>query len=309
MDGTYKLLAVKEESRETMRGLQQNKKIIRITVKVLLCILLCMSLLWSYSFRSKREILVTAMLLFVFAGLMCYTIFNYEKMYSAYKDNKDLNGFLYAIYFAVMTAFMGNPLRESVTKLTEFKRTMGRGLLDGTDVIRRVNNFTRWFSLLALFLWIYFLLFHYIKKNVSESNHKKILKFTDNIVVLGIVCLLFRAVNLFSTNETIISWMEYSDYIVLAILVFSGVYILFRMDEKIVFSQYQAILIGCWLLMVPIVVVIIDPRCSVLSLICVQYIVSAGVVLVIKVLKGTERINRFAQQISIVTIAAAAIPF
>ena len=179
-----------------------------------------MSLLWSYSFRSKREILVTAMLLFVFAGSMCYTVFNYEKMYSTYKDNKDLNGFLYAIYFAVITAFMGNPLRESVTKLTEFKRTMGRGLLDGTDVIRRVNNFTRWFSLLALFLWIYFLLFHYIKKSVSESNHKKILKFTDNIVVLGIVCLLFRAVNLFATNETVISWMEYSDYIVLAILVF-----------------------------------------------------------------------------------------
>lgn len=56
-----------------------------------------------------------------------------------------MNGFLYAIYFAVISSFMDNSLRKFVTKRIEFKRSMGRGLLDGTDVIRRVNNFIRWF--------------------------------------------------------------------------------------------------------------------------------------------------------------------
>ncbi len=207
-------------------------------------------------------------------GIICYVILKFEQIYEEYRKKKQKGNWLFAIYFSLLMVFSINPLTESQNQISEFKRIIGQGVNDGLDVSKRISNFNCWFICFAFSYVIFYLFANDLKKKCVTSERQKTFEKMNNTVILAVVLLGLRSFSFFLNSENLSNWLEYSDYMLFAIVMIELIYICFNLNKKIAEDCMEAGVICCWMLAFPITIISSVKWCSGKSLMGVQWIVT-----------------------------------
>ena len=234
----------------------------KLAIKTLFCAMIvawfCNSVyvIRDKMFVSRVQLFVSLLYIAVFGFALCYTVFNIEKIYACFVRTEKKKGFLYALYFAVSTVLLFNPLETIRTEVTEFSRVMGVGFMEGMDVSKRISNFNNWFIYLAIAFVLYFLLANFlINQRISQEN-KKVVHLLDNVIVIANLILGLRCIAYFYHEGQGNSAFYYSDFIIMAIILISLAYLLLGLEKIINVDTFEALLLSGWMLALPAAILI-----------------------------------------------------
>ena len=136
-----------------------NKLVIRL-LKIFISIYsVCMlnyNLFLQLVKKPNEEKIILIFVELIIETILCYTIFNIERLCIAIKFKKFKQAFWYALYFSIYTILTINPINSAHTKVDLFKRIIGPGIINGVDVSKRISNFSRWFlGFIIIFIFYY----------------------------------------------------------------------------------------------------------------------------------------------------------
>lgn len=202
------------------------------------------------------ELFVFLFFVAVLGTALCYTVFNIEKIYACFVSTEKKKGFLYALYFAVSTVLLFNPIEAIRTEATEFGRVMGDGFNAGVDVAKRISNFNHWFICLATVFVLYFLLANFLKNKKLSKENKKVALLLDNVIVIANLILGLRCIAYFYNDGQGNAAFYYSDFIIMAVILIALAYLLLGLEKKISVNTFEALLLSGWMLALPVSIMI-----------------------------------------------------
>ncbi len=234
------------------------------------------------------EFFVKLLFCFIMAGILCYTVLHFEKIFAVFKKTDRTQGFLYALYFAVYTVLLFNPIDAVRTEVTKFSRIIGIGMISGVDVSKRVSNFMHWFFCFAVVFFLFYLLANYLKTREYSKEDQKVISFLDNFVILANVVQLIHCICYFYDKSQTTSIFYYSEYAVMALILICIAYIMLDLNKKINIVQFEQLLICGVLFAFPLTIFLtFGPQewDSGKLLMGVQMIVSLLLLVLIRILK------------------------
>lgn len=262
------------------------------------------------------ELLVKLLIVFIIACSLLYTIINFKKVFEVFQRTEKKQGFLYALYFSIYLTLIFNPLDSDFTGVAVFNRVIGKSLIDGVDVSKRIRNFNGWFICLAVLFSLFFLLANYIKsKDYSEEN-RRVIKFLDNVIILANVIQGFRCITFFYEEAQETSIFYFSDYLIIAILLMGMAYISLSLEKKLSVDMYAQLLISGAMLSYPLTIFVTN--CGIPGyqewdsgrlLMGIQIAVSVLFTLIIKIAKIDWRDKNISVGLVSVTMCLSFVPF
>ena len=206
------------------------------------------------------ELFVKLLFAIIIAGALSYTILNIKEMLEVFKNTEKKQGFLYALYFAIYTILFFNPLESIHTQVTEFSRVIGSGLINGEDVLKRVNNFNYWFLYLLICFSLFFLLVNYFKAKIYSTENQKVIKFLDNLIVLANIIQGFKCINYFYNESLDMPVFYYSEYLLMAVLLIGIAYIGLKLERKLSIDHFAKLMVSVLMCSLPLTILITNSR-------------------------------------------------
>lgn len=206
------------------------------------------------------ELFVKLLFATIIAGALSYTILNIKEMFEVFKHTEKKQGFLYALYFAIYTVLLFNPLESIHIQVTEFSRVIGSGLINGEDVLKRVNNFNYWFLYLLICFSLFFLLANYFRTKKCSAENQKITKFLDNLIVLANIIQGFKCINYFYNESLDMPVFYYSEYLLMAVLLIGIVYIGLKLERKLSIDHFTKLMVSVLMCSLPLTILITNSR-------------------------------------------------
>lgn len=235
------------------------------------------------SLGSALYLAVNIAYILIFSFLLCFAVFNIDKLYDTYLNSEKKTGLLYALYFSVYTVLLFNPLEKIRNQITEFERVIGGGINAGVDVSKRTDNFNLWFVYFAVAFVLFYLLANYLKRKFYSEESKKAIDFLDNVIVLANVILALRCISFFYKE---VATFVYSEYIILLVVFVCLAYIFLKIDKRISEDIFLRLMVSGLMISYPISI-LISKSFSDKALIAVQVIIS----LVILIATATVKVN------------------
>ncbi len=201
---------------------------------------------YTYMNLSRLSEFITMTLFAISIGIaLCISITKFEVICKQFMDDyskKKHKGFLWALYFAVSLVLLYNPVDNIRTKVIDFKRVIGYGLIFDVDVARRISNFSYWIIAFSIsFVLIYMLANYCINRNHTEEQIK-IIAFLDGYMSLANCTLLLRCITFFQdANDTSAFYISQNIIMLIAILAIS--YLVFKLDRYLSSDTYEQLVI------------------------------------------------------------------
>lgn len=207
---------------------------------------------------------------------LCFSVINIEKLYFSFiETRRDGKEFWYALYFAVYTVLLFNPLDSIRNEVVAFSRVMGAGFNDGVDVSKRISNFSHWFIYFAIAFVMYFMLTNYLRNRTYTGCNKRMVSFMDDIIVIANVALGLRCITFFYNECQETNIFYYTDYFFILILSITIGYVVLGFDKIIDVNKFMILHISAWLLCLPVSIVITHEWADGRTFAGLQYILSA----------------------------------
>ena len=182
---------------------------------------------------------ITALLLSI--GL-CYCIVFFDKIYGVNKNTTNKSqGIIAAVYLAVSTVLIFNPLEAIRNEIIQFKRVLGQGMMWNADVSRRTSNFILWFIVFAAAFGLFYLLINYIKQSKEHPDAKKIIHFLDHFMIVAFCTLVLRCITYFQDEAIVSSVFYFTHSAIMLIVLITAAYICIGLYKKISITDYSKI--------------------------------------------------------------------
>ena len=133
------------------------------------------------------------------------------------KTKENIN-YLYAFYFATFFSLFYNPLDKNKLSVIKFKRKIGLGIIKNVDISSLIRNFYVYIFLYFILFYFVIILINIIKSRKNDELSKKTFRFLDNLVILGVVNIVVKSMNYFSSNN-VDRYFNYSSYFFTLIII------------------------------------------------------------------------------------------
>lgn len=186
------------------------------------------------------QIIVRTVLGLLLSVFLVYSIWNVEKLLNTFREKDCKQSFLYAIYYAASVALCFNPMDNAYNEVTAFHRVIGIGILDNTDVSKRINDFNLWFILFAVSFVLFYLFINDLQQQKKTEDAKKVEMFLDHYMILANCILVLRGISFFQ-KETNASEFPFVACFVLLIALAAQLYIFLKIDRFISANDFGKI--------------------------------------------------------------------
>lgn len=189
------------------------------------------------------ELVMVQLLSLVMLIALCYSVCKIEVLYKSFCKTVNKKGLWYAIYFSASCVLLYNPLEQFHNEVIEFKRIIGAGINANVDVSRRISNFNTWFIMFAISFCLLYLLFNHIFQTKTVTENKKIIKFMDDVIVLGNCLLVLKSITFFYNESNGGNTYLFINWIVMLLILILIAYILFDLQKNISAVEFAKLLI------------------------------------------------------------------
>ncbi len=210
------------------------------------------------SFGNLIELLFAVLSLVMICGMLCYTVFNFEKFYACFSSITDKKGITIALYLAASFVLFLSPLDPALSGVKGFNRVFGAGYVVGEDVSRRIISFTIWIALFACSFALIFLFVNYLLHQETGKNKERnsALVFLRNFMVVANCCLIFRGVLFFQTETNQLAKVnDFTTKAVFLIVIVCLIYLIFHLNRIIQFDSYLRLHFIMFCLSFPVLIV------------------------------------------------------
>ena len=157
------------------------------------------------------------------------------------KTKENIN-YLYAFYFATFFSLFYNPLDNNKLSVIKFKRKIGLGIIKNVDISSLIRNFYVYIFLYFILFYFVIILINIIKSRKNDELSKKTFRFLDNLVILGVVNIVVKSMNYFSSNN-VNRYFNYSSYFFTLIIILGIIYIVLDLNLKVSPEKYLKLVI------------------------------------------------------------------
>lgn len=255
------------------------------------------------------ELSVRILFSVMIAIALCFAVWHIEMLYSTFLETDKKQGVFYALYFALHTVLMFNPIDSLRTEVTEFTREIGEGLINGVDVAKRVSNFHQWFICFAVAFCLFFLLANYCRSREFQKENRKAITLLDDVVVAGNVMLVLRCLTFFEDASQTATVFYYSDFLIFLVLTTLISYVVLNVQKYISLNKFEAFLISIWMFALPTSVVVTHEWTLGRVFMGFQVIGTILVFLIVKVIKMDWNTSFCTDAVCIGTVFFSWIPF
>lgn len=254
-----------------------------------------LGLQFTYSYLSLGNfflLVLKSLYIMCITALLSFTVYNIKKLYGIFLLTKKKQGFIYALFGAISTILLINPLDQMSTKISEFKRVFGAGVIKNYDISKVIWNFEGWLLVFAVVFCLLFLLINYKKKEWDQIEDTRYTNFLDNLVILALTVQLLRGLTFFYDESVMDNIFYYSSYLVGLWIFAVGLVLTTRLNKVIDYESLIRILVVSFSAGFPIAIFISETWQSGKILIGVQGIL-IGLNLVIVYVAKFKKNSRF----------------
>ncbi len=176
------------------------------------------------------------------AAALGYAVCRFGDLYRSFQKSERKQGIWYAVYFSVSFTLFYCPLDSGLNQMAEFRRMIGRGVLSGVDVSKRIQNFHSWILFFAVSFVLFFLLANDVLQKDRVRESRRILEFAGHFIVLADVHLVFRCILFFGDMEQDSSVLAYSTNLVMLVLMALAAYLLLHLEKNMMAEEYAQLL-------------------------------------------------------------------
>lgn len=196
---------------------------------------------FTYIYSTFGDILFLLMNVLLLILVVATIIFMLIKVDIAYllTDVYNKIDILYAVYFATLVLSRFNPLDEQKLQVTDFKREIGMSAVSNIEVASRIGNFLQCLGLFILFYTLFFAVFKYFRISAQNIENKEIYKFSDNLIILANMMLIFRIITYFSDYDQKIFY--YSSYLIMFVVIACVLFNAMHLEKVISAEHYTNI--------------------------------------------------------------------
>lgn len=164
---------------------------------------------------------------------LCWTIFRLGDLMSAFTSAEKKKGFAAAFYFSVSLVLLYNPLETIRTKVSDFSRVMGAGLMANVDVSKRTGNFNHWFLFFIVCFVLFWFLFHHLFQNAKGYENEKVIAFLDHLFVVANCNLALRCITYFNDESAITTVYYFSSAALMAVAFIAIGYLVLGLEKHL----------------------------------------------------------------------------
>ena len=151
-------------------------------------------------------------------------------------------GFLYALFFALNSIMIFNPITQKNVSVQKFTRTFGQGTINNYDCTRVISNFYFWILSFVVLLFGSWILFSAWKQKKRHVEAVTAVNFLDDFMVLGCVNTFLKLFSVFFNKDYAL--LRMSNIIIYFVIVSIFFYICVQLYNKISFDSFLKILLS-----------------------------------------------------------------
>jgi hypothetical protein len=233
--------------------------------------------------------IVYGIFIIAITALTVFKVKDWRNIYSRQNIYKSVSS---AMVLALSVLFMYNPMIQDNTKVEQFLRVQGAGIMGDYDVTRVIRNFSLWiigFVIVFLFMLAFC---SKIREEFSSDLPGEAWHYFDDFIIVALINYALRAITFFSDNTTARIAFYYSSNFISLVLVTLYSYVLLKLYLKVSFERFLQYFLCVYSMCIPAAALIHSEWESGILLFGLQFVASILLILLLKFIKVPDRLQK-----------------